>query len=166
MKRFGIDISVWQKDMDLNRAKNEGVEFAIIRGAYGNKKDTAFENNYKKCKNVGLPCGVYWWTRAVNEAQAKEDIGGQPMNFKLSDNQKYNMIWTLLNSRFNEENDYTMDYAICDVYDDYAVVYNFESQGYERVYYTKDDETDSLEITSRETAYIIDVNAEEKRLCC
>jgi predicted nuclease with TOPRIM domain len=97
------------------------------------------------------------------EAQTKEEIGGQPMNFKLSDNQKYNMIWTLLNSRFNEENDYTMDYAICDVYDDYAVVYNFESQGYERVYYTKDDETDSLEITSREAAYIIDVNAEEKR---
>ena len=97
------------------------------------------------------------------EAQAKEEIGGQPMNFKLSDNQKYNMIWTLLNSRFNEENDYTMDYAICDVYDSYAVVYNFESQGYERVYYTKDDETDSLEITSREAAYIIDVNEEEKR---
>ena len=36
-------------------------------------------------------------------------------------------------------------------------------QGYERVYYTKDDETDSLEITSREAAYIIDVNEEEKR---
>ena len=43
------------------------------------------------------------------------------MNFKLSDNQKYNMIWTLLNSRFNEENDYTMDYAICDVYDEECV---------------------------------------------
>lgn len=73
MKKFGIDISVWQKDMNLAQAKNEGVEFAIIRGAYGNQKDTAFENNYNKCKSLGIPCGVYWWTRAVNEAQAKEE---------------------------------------------------------------------------------------------
>ena len=73
MKRFGIDISVYQKDMNLIQAKNEGVEFAIIRGAYANKKDTAFESNYNKAKQAGLGVGVYWWTRAVNEAQAKEE---------------------------------------------------------------------------------------------
>ncbi len=92
-----------------------------------------------------------------------ESQGGQTMNFKLSDNQKYNMIWTLLNTRFNEENDYVMDYSICEVYDDYALVYNFETQGYERVHYTKDDKTDSLELGEREVAYIVDVNEEEKR---
>ena len=74
MKKFGIDISVWQKDMNLGTAKNEGVEFAIIRGAYGNKKDTSFESNYSKAKAQGFGVGVYWWTRAVNEAQAKEDV--------------------------------------------------------------------------------------------
>lgn len=73
MRKFGIDISIYQKDMNLAQAKNEGVEFAIIRGAYGNKKDTAFENNYNKVKSNGLGVGVYWWTRAVNEAQAKEE---------------------------------------------------------------------------------------------
>ena len=92
-----------------------------------------------------------------------ESQGGQTMNFKLSDNQKYNMIWTLLNTRFNEENDYVMDYSICEVYDEYALVYNFETQGYERVHYTKDDKTDSLELGEREVAYIVDVNEEEKR---
>lgn len=85
------------------------------------------------------------------------------MNFKLSDNQKYNMIWTLLNPRFNEENDYVMDYAVCDVYDAYAVVFKFESGDYERAYYTKNDETDSLTIDKMEGCYIVDVNAEEKR---
>ena len=73
MKTFGIDISVWQKDMNLSQAKTEGVNFAIIRGAYGNKKDTAFESNYAKAKANGLGVGVYWWTRAVNEAQVKEE---------------------------------------------------------------------------------------------
>lgn len=72
-KVFGIDISKYQKDIDLNQAKNEGVNFAIIRGMYGNKKDTSFESNYTKAKNAGLGVGVYWWTRAVNEAQAKEE---------------------------------------------------------------------------------------------
>lgn len=73
MKIFGIDISKYQKDMNLETAKNEGVKFAIIRGAYGRSKDTAFESNYKKAKAQGLGVGVYWWTRAVNEAQAKEE---------------------------------------------------------------------------------------------
>lgn len=85
------------------------------------------------------------------------------MNFKLSDNQKYNMIWSLLNPRFNEENDYVMDYAVCDVYDEYAVVFKFETNAYERAYYTKNDETDSLAIDKMEDCYIVDVNEEERR---
>jgi lysozyme len=73
MAIFGIDISTYQRGMDLGQAKREGVQFAIIRGMYGNGKDTAFESNYQKAKNAGLGVGVYWWTRAVNEAQAREE---------------------------------------------------------------------------------------------
>lgn len=72
-KLFGIDISVWQRDINLAQAKSEGVNFTIIRGAYGNKKDTAFETLYQRAKSNGLGVGVYWWTRAVNEAQAREE---------------------------------------------------------------------------------------------
>lgn len=94
----------------------------------------------------------------------KQNLGGEKhMNFKLSDNQKYNMIWSLLNSRFNEENDFIMDYSVCDIYDEYAVVYKFETSAYERAYYTKDDKTDSLSIDKMENCYIVDVNEEEKR---
>ena len=93
----------------------------------------------------------------------KQNLGGEKyMNFKLSDNQKYNMIWSLLNPRFNEENDYVMDYAVCDVYDEYAVVFKFETSAYERAYYTKNDETDSLAIDKMEACYIVDVNEDEK----
>ena len=99
-----------------------------------------------------------------NEVFQKQNLGGEKnMNFKLSDNQKYNMIWSLLNPRFNEENDYVMDYAVCDIYDEYAVVFKFETSAYERAYYTKNDETDSLAIDKMENCYIIDVNDEEKR---
>ena len=99
-----------------------------------------------------------------NEIFQKQNLGGEKhMEFKLSDNQKYNMIWSLLNPRFNEENDYTMDYAVCDVYDAYAVVFKFEDKAYERAYYTKNDDTDSLSIDKMEACYIVDVNEEEKR---
>lgn len=70
---FGIDISVWQRNMNLAKAKAEGVKFAIIRGMYGNAKDTAFESNYNKVKAQGLGCGAYQWGRAKNKAQAKEE---------------------------------------------------------------------------------------------
>lgn len=73
MRLFGIDISVWQRDINLSQAKAEGVNFTIIRGAYGNQKDTAFETLYQRAKANGLGVGVYWWTRAVNEAQAREE---------------------------------------------------------------------------------------------
>jgi hypothetical protein len=99
-----------------------------------------------------------------SEIFQKQNLGGEKhMNFKLSDNQKYNMLWTLLNPRFNEENEFVMDYAVCDVYDGYAVVFGFENAAYERAYYTKDDETDSLSIDKMEVCYIVDVNDEEKR---
>lgn len=94
----------------------------------------------------------------------KQNLEGEKhMNFKLSDNQKYNMLWTLLNDRFNEENEYAMDYAICEVYDEYAVVFKFETGEYNRAYYTKNDETDSLSIDKMEVCYIVDVNEAEKQ---
>lgn len=73
MKKFGIDVSVWQRGIDFIRAKNEGVEFVIIRGMYGNGKDTEYENMYKKAKSAGLGVGVYQWGRAANVAQAREE---------------------------------------------------------------------------------------------
>lgn len=94
-----------------------------------------------------------------NESQ----LGGEQMEFKLSDNQKLNMIWTLLNPNCNEEGGWEMEYSVCEVYDEYALAFNYAKNGYERVYYTKDDETDSVALDRKETAYIIDVNEEEKR---
>ena len=90
--------------------------------------------------------------------------GGNKMciTFKISDNQKFDIIWNLLNTNFNEENNYQVDYSICDIYDSYAIVRNHTNGTFERVYYSKNDETDSLEIINKEICYIIDVNEAEK----
>lgn len=91
--------------------------------------------------------------------------GGNTMpniNFKVSDGQKFDFLFNLLNPNFNEEGGWAIENVICDVYAEYAIVRNLAEGIYERVYYTKDDEHDSLEITNKERCYIVDVNAEEK----
>ena len=69
-KVFGIDVSQWQGDFNFQQAKNEGVEFAIIRSGYAETKDPYFESNYNKAKSVGLPVGAYHYSYATNEAEA------------------------------------------------------------------------------------------------
>ena len=91
--------------------------------------------------------------------------GGNTMpaiTFKVSDSQKYDFLWSLLNVNYNEENGWVVEYGICEIYDEYAIVRNYAEGKFERVYYTKNDETDSLEITNREECFIVDVNATEK----
>ena len=84
------------------------------------------------------------------------------INFKLSDDQKYSYIWTLLNPDYNEEGNWTVDYAVCDVYTDHALVFNIGTGSYERVYYTKNDEIDSVELGDHVKVFITDVTEEEK----
>jgi hypothetical protein len=66
------------------------------------------------------------------------------INFKLSDDQKYSAIWTLLNPNYCEEGNWTCEYSICAIYDEYALVVRLEDGQYERVTYTKNDEDDSV----------------------
>lgn len=77
MKTFGIDISVWQGDIDLLTAKNvDGVKFVIIKcgGADdGLYKDSKFERNYTEAKKLALPVGAYFFGRAETEQGAREE---------------------------------------------------------------------------------------------
>lgn len=94
----------------------------------------------------------------------KEETERMEINFKLSDSQKHNAIFDLLNTEYNEENGWIVSYAICDIYDDYALVFSYETGHYERVYYTKNDETDSLELGERKRVFIIDVSENEMQV--
>lgn len=66
---FGIDISEWQGDIDWAAAKADGVQFAIIRCAYGSAAsghaDKWFFENVQGCKDNGIPFGVYLYSIAT-----------------------------------------------------------------------------------------------------
>lgn len=100
----------------------------------------------------------------VKKYESFQNKGGQQMNmtFKLSDGQKLDALWSLLNPNYDENGDWIIDYVVYDVYDNYAVVRNLQEQIYERVYYSKDDSTDSLILGDKERCFIIDVNEHEK----
>ena len=84
------------------------------------------------------------------------------LNYKLSDNAKFNALWSLLNVNYSEANNWLIEYDICEIYDEYAVVRNYSEGCFERVYYTKNDETDSVELGERVRCYIMDVSEAEK----
>lgn len=76
MQRFGIDISVWQGDFDLEKAVREGVTFAVVKGGgadAGYYVDSRFEENYGKAKACGVPVGSYWFSRAKSVSAAKKE---------------------------------------------------------------------------------------------
>ena len=95
-----------------------------------------------------------------------QNYGGTKMpviNFKLSDDAKFQAIWALLNPEFNEEGNWTITYGISAVYDDYALVINYETGDFGRAYYTKNDENDMVELGDIVKCYVLDVTESEKQ---
>ena len=80
---FGIDVSKYQSGLDWDKIKKSGVSFVIIRigyrgyGAEGKLvKDPMFEEHFTNARNAGLKVGVYFFTQAMNEAEAQEEAEG------------------------------------------------------------------------------------------
>ena len=74
----GIDVSFWQGEIDWGKVRDSGVQFAVLRGGYGqhtSQKDAYFERNYAGAKEAGLPVGVYWYSYATSVDGAKLEAG-------------------------------------------------------------------------------------------
>ena len=75
----GIDVSVHNGDIDWQKVKADGIDFAIIRAGYGkleSQKDQKFEQNYAGAKAVGIPVDAYWYSYAMTpeEAELEADV--------------------------------------------------------------------------------------------
>jgi lysozyme len=70
----GIDVSVWQGNIDFGKVKVLGINFVIIRAGYGNgNKDKWFDENYRKAKAAVLHIGAYWYSYATSADGAKQE---------------------------------------------------------------------------------------------
>ena len=79
---FGIDVSKYQSSIDWEQVKTAGVKFVIIRigyRGYGSGAlvlDPLFEQHFTNARNAGLKVGVYFFSQAVNEEEAREEAMG------------------------------------------------------------------------------------------
>ena len=88
----GIDVSSNQDVIDWEKVKAAGIEYAIMRvgfRTYGSgiiKTDECFYWNMKKAKEAGIKIGVYFFTQAINEEEAREEaqfVLDMVQNFEL-----------------------------------------------------------------------------------
>ena len=77
----GIDVSSYQGTIDWSKVKQDGIEFAVIRAGYTGytqkrhsiNADTQAVTNIKNAQAAGLPVGVYWFSQALNESEARAE---------------------------------------------------------------------------------------------
>jgi len=62
---LGADVSLWQDNnatpekMDMQQAKDNGLEFIFIKASQGFAKDPDFYDNWENAKKAGIPRGAY-----------------------------------------------------------------------------------------------------------
>jgi len=77
----GIDVSQYQGDIDWETVQKNGIDYAIIRfsGFYGYHDtgnlniDKEFFDNVLSCRKIGMPYGIYCYSTALTEAEAKQE---------------------------------------------------------------------------------------------
>ena len=75
----GIDVSEYQDDINWKKVKSSEADFAFIRAGFRSaetgelKEDEDFEENMKKAGRAGIMRGAYFYSQALNEAEAVEE---------------------------------------------------------------------------------------------
>ena len=78
-KYKGIDVSKWQGDINWEKVRASGVEFAMLRAGFGKcqgQNDTSFERNYREAKKNGILVGAYHYSYAKTVSDAENVRGG------------------------------------------------------------------------------------------
>jgi len=76
-RKFGIDVSTWQGDIDFNAVKNAGCDFVIIRMGYYYDHvvtDDYYFSNIEKATDAGLDVGVYFYTTDTTPEGVREHV--------------------------------------------------------------------------------------------
>ncbi|MCH5210002.1 MAG: glycoside hydrolase family 25 protein [Oscillospiraceae bacterium] len=73
----GIDVSEFQGDIDWEKVKSAGIDFAVIRCGFGSNKekydDAKWKRNADECTRLGIPFGAYLYSYAESTDGAKSE---------------------------------------------------------------------------------------------
>lgn len=77
MRKYGIDVSEHNGNINWDLVKSSGVEFAIIRSSWGHfQEDLKFRRNIAECNRIGMPYGLYHYSYVSNEAEMVQEANG------------------------------------------------------------------------------------------
>lgn len=73
----GIDVSAWQENVNWDKVKADGIEYAILRCGFGSdyrdQDDGEFIRNVKECERLDIPYGIYLYSYADSLEKAKSE---------------------------------------------------------------------------------------------
>lgn len=73
MRLVGIDVSKWQGKIDWAKAKEYGIDFAMVRIGTGTASlnvDSTALYNIQECNRLGIPVGAYFYSYSNTAEQA------------------------------------------------------------------------------------------------
>ena len=77
--RLGVDVSVHNGTIDWSAVANDGISFAYVRVGYrgssagGVSADDNFRTNLEGAQAAGLDVGIYFYSQAISEDEAREE---------------------------------------------------------------------------------------------
>ncbi len=93
----GIDVSVYQKNVDWKKVSEAGIEFAMVKGGQGGSvrertvspfEDSMFEKHVRDASKAGVKCGAYFYLVGTT----REEVLGEAAFFIKSLNKVRDMI--------------------------------------------------------------------------
>lgn len=160
-KRAGIDVSHHQGVIDWDKVAADGIEFAFIRvagrgyGSSGNLfEDALYKTNLKEARAAGLDVGVYIYSQAITQKEARDEaayilerIKGYDVNLPVVFDYEYYAGGRLSNAKLTDKQRTDICRAFCE-----AVKF----AGYEpMIYANKSMLKDDLDATSLAADYQI-----------
>lgn len=73
---YGIDVSVWQGNINWKKVKHAGADYTFVRAGATSQdsftliKDRTYEKNMKEAASAGVARGVYWYSQATTTEEA------------------------------------------------------------------------------------------------
>jgi hypothetical protein len=93
----GVDLSLYQGDVDFSKVKNAGFDYCMLRAGYRTygggivTADSKFETYVSDALKNNLDVGVYFFSSAINTSEAKEEA-----NFVLNAIRPYNIKYPIV----------------------------------------------------------------------
>lgn len=133
-----IDVSRYQNTINWDKAKADGVQGAMLKTVSTNSKfgglyiDQQFERNYRECKRLGIPVGVYYYTYAQTRAQVdaellklREAIAGKSFEMPIAIDVEDNKLKPLSRTALTDLVEYAA--KVIESWGAYCTVYTYTS---------------------------------------